>query len=409
VGSTLRGKLYNRGAIAISTVGEVSLNQNRTVTRTELYEKAWSTPMRKLAAEFGLSDVGLAKICRKNGIPLPGIGYWRLIETGHGPERKPLPPIGAGQNETITIIVQEPKPYNLPKKADLGPVPNVPVRTDDDVTHPFAVRTKRAFHRISKDERGLITPKEVRASHLKVSADALPRALRILDALLLAAEEHKYSVRWPASADAALTILVDAEELHICLTEKFAQKTHALTPEEIARRKKNLYDYAPKWDYVATGLLRLSIQDLPYELSHFRKSWSDGATRRLETCLGEFIAVLPHVAKAVKAVKEERARENARRQEEAKQAEENRRKQAEYDRKAKVVAQFLQGWRESKALRAFVAAIEKKLNSSAIGAEQKQEMQAIAEWIAHHADYVDPLTDFDWMVGEFKNPSWQYW
>ena len=178
------------------------------------------------------------RICRKNGIPLPGIGYWRLIETGHGPERKPLPPIGAGQNETITFIVQEPKPYNLPKKTDLGPVPNVPVRADGDVTHPFAVKTKRAFHRISKDERGMITPKEVRASHLKVSADTLTRALRILDALLLSAEEHKYSVRWLASADAALTILVDAEELHFCLTEKFAQKTHALTPEEIARRKK---------------------------------------------------------------------------------------------------------------------------------------------------------------------------
>jgi len=55
----------------------------------------------------------------------------------------------------------------------------------------------------------MVTPKEVRASHLKVSADTLPRALRILDALLLAAEERKYSVRWLASADAALTILVD--------------------------------------------------------------------------------------------------------------------------------------------------------------------------------------------------------
>lgn len=365
--------------------------------------------MRKLAAEFGLSDVGLAKICRKNGIPLPGIGYWRLIETGHTPERKPLPPIEAGWDETITIFVREPKAYNLPKKADLGLLPNVPVRADGDVTHPFTVRTKRAFHRISKDERGMMTPKEVRASHLKVSADALPRALRILDALLFAVEGQKHSVRWPSGADATLTLLVDAEELQFCLTEQFSQKTHVLTPEEIARRKKSLYDFAPKWDYVTTGLLRLSIQDLPYELSHFRKSWSDGATRRLENCLGEFIAVLPHIAKAVRAVKEQRARENARRQEEAKQAEENRRKQAEYDRKAKVVAQFLQGWRDGKALRAFSVAIKKMLDNSTIDAEQKSEMQTIAEWITHHADFVDPLTDFDWMVEEFKNPPWQYW
>jgi hypothetical protein len=56
-----------------------------------------------------------------------------------------------------------------------------------------------------------------------------------------------------------------------------------------------------------------------------------------------------------------------------------------------------------------VAAIEKQLNSTAIEADQKQEIQAIAAWIAHHADYVDPLADFDWMLDEFKNPSWQYW
>jgi len=56
-----------------------------------------------------------------------------------------------------------------------------------------------------------------------------------------------------------------------------------------------------------------------------------------------------------------------------------------------------------------VAAIEKKLNNSAIEVEQRQEIQAIAEWIAHHADHVDPLTDFDWMIGKFEKPSGQYW
>lgn len=54
--------------------------------------------MRKLAAEFGISDVGLAKICRKNGIPLPGLGYWRLVETGREPKRVLLPAIAPGQS-----------------------------------------------------------------------------------------------------------------------------------------------------------------------------------------------------------------------------------------------------------------------------------------------------------------------
>ena len=33
--------------------------------RSELYTKVWSTPMIKLAAELGISDVGLAKACRR--------------------------------------------------------------------------------------------------------------------------------------------------------------------------------------------------------------------------------------------------------------------------------------------------------------------------------------------------------
>lgn len=70
----------------------------RNISRADLYKRVWSTPMRKLAAEFGISDVGLAKICRKNGIPLPGLGYWRLVETGREPKRVLLPAIAPGQS-----------------------------------------------------------------------------------------------------------------------------------------------------------------------------------------------------------------------------------------------------------------------------------------------------------------------
>jgi hypothetical protein len=43
-------------------------------TRNELYEKIWNTPTIKLAKDFGLSDVGLGKICKKHSIPKPPLG-----------------------------------------------------------------------------------------------------------------------------------------------------------------------------------------------------------------------------------------------------------------------------------------------------------------------------------------------
>ena len=36
-----------------------------TFTREELYQLVWQTPLQRLARQYSLSDVGLAKICRK--------------------------------------------------------------------------------------------------------------------------------------------------------------------------------------------------------------------------------------------------------------------------------------------------------------------------------------------------------
>lgn len=61
------------------------------VSRQSLYEQVWSKPMTKLARDYGISDVALAKICRKLDVPYPWRGYWRRIETGKAAKQLPLP------------------------------------------------------------------------------------------------------------------------------------------------------------------------------------------------------------------------------------------------------------------------------------------------------------------------------
>ncbi len=385
------------------------MSGTHNVSRADLYERVWSTPMRKLAVEFGISDVGLAKICRKNGIPLPGLGYWRLVETGRETKRVPLPAIATGQSETITITPHEPKPYDLPKRVDLGVVPTVEVRDDREITHPLAVRTKRLFEPASKDTNGHMDPWKPKAPHIRVSADALPRALRILDALFVAMEQQGHSLKWDKAPDATLAIGVDGEEISFCLIEAFSQKPHAPTPKELADLKKYHYSYGPKWDYLPTGELRITIENLPYELRHIRKSWSDGKMRRVEKCLGDMLALLPHLAKSLRLVREEDERERLRREEEAKRAEEERRRREEYERKAKVAAEFLKEWNASRGFRELAAALTESTQNAALEDAQKQEMLGIAEWIARHAENLDPLKHFEWMIKNFKKPSWQYW
>ena len=53
-----------------------------SLKREELYEQGWSRPMRDLAKDYGLSDTGLAKICRRLKVPLPGRGYWAQRQAG---------------------------------------------------------------------------------------------------------------------------------------------------------------------------------------------------------------------------------------------------------------------------------------------------------------------------------------
>lgn len=55
-------------------------NEYQIWNREELYEEVWSAPVRKVAKKYGISDVGLAKVCRKLSIPLPGRGYWTKKE-----------------------------------------------------------------------------------------------------------------------------------------------------------------------------------------------------------------------------------------------------------------------------------------------------------------------------------------
>ena len=62
--------------------------------RAELYEKVWSQPMRVLAQHYGVSDVYLARVCRRLRIPLPGLGYWAKKSAGKATKKRPpLPTI----------------------------------------------------------------------------------------------------------------------------------------------------------------------------------------------------------------------------------------------------------------------------------------------------------------------------
>ena len=60
-------------------------------TREELYDLVWSMPVQRAAKQFAMSDVALAKFCRRRQVPLPPRGYWARKAAGQNPPVPALP------------------------------------------------------------------------------------------------------------------------------------------------------------------------------------------------------------------------------------------------------------------------------------------------------------------------------
>lgn len=79
-------------------------NRTKEFTLEEFYNKVWSTPAKTLAAELGISDVMIGKICRKHKIPKPSLGYWAKFYAGKKVRQPSFPDALANSSVKITIV-----------------------------------------------------------------------------------------------------------------------------------------------------------------------------------------------------------------------------------------------------------------------------------------------------------------
>ncbi len=84
-----------------------------TLNREQLLSDVWAAPLQTVAPRYGLSDVGLKKLCARLQVPTPGRGYWAKLKAG---KRVPSPP---------TL-----KPYNGPPRNLHRYVPERPAEPD---------------------------------------------------------------------------------------------------------------------------------------------------------------------------------------------------------------------------------------------------------------------------------------
>lgn len=365
-------------------------HEARTVSRVDLYEQIWNRPIRTIAAEYGVSDVALAKVCRKLDVPRPGVGYWARVAHGQNPARPPLPPRRDGTPESVVIRGSQPA-----SPAGQGPArpqpPRVAVSGSLSSPHPATRQLQQELRQRKADETGVIVLPGQDQTPLRVSSVACERALLILDALFKTVSErgHKVELRTRREehwARFAIKAIVSGQEIDIALTERVRRSDHVLTPAELAKKKRGEYVYPPTYDFTPTGRLTLRLGGPWRVLRH--NTWADGEKRRLEKVLGQVVLGLEDGA--VRMHESDRRREQERKQEE-----ERRRQRAIAEARAghqkalaKDLSEMTARWSEAGQIRMFLDAVEERVP----GDLKSQGFMAWLAWARGYADSLDPLT-----------------
>lgn len=386
--------------------------------------------MTVLSKHFGLSDVGLAKLCGRHQIPRPGRGYWAKLKSGFPDPKTPLPPVndpklevvslvelppeaegaggaggsgGAGgaeqrfaeDDEVNALILAEMKRPPVAVAASLrSPHPLVAAAAaDDDIraAEAKAAQGPRGWSGVRRAER-----ESLARADIEVSRALRPRAYRVMDAVLRAAEERGFEVSGKPDPRRRTTyIKVLGVTMELRLYEPNSQKAHVLTKAELATKEKYGSTYAPRREYVPSGRLCLQLREGAYTILWQAR---DGQKARVEDRINKlFIAALGRADESLKRRREWEQEAAARRvAEQRRQAEEEQRRLAEEARKkeqARVESLLdeVTNWRRSRDLRAYLRQVRRLIAEQGRTIQPGSPMDKQLRSAEGVADNLDPL------------------
>jgi hypothetical protein len=391
--------------------------------REELYAQVWTEPVRKVAARLGVSDVGLAKACRKLRVPLPKRGYWARVAAGQAPRKPLLPQARPGEPAEYRVTAAPPRPVapGVTAAIDKELLPENLIVIQDVLREPHALvaEAQAALAKARPTREGLLQRLDRRCLDIRVSPAQLDRALRIMDALLKAFVSRGYEVETtpPARSERrdAYDKPLDPEHppqtrvnigehvIGLALYEdvKFVSPPAKRPPSSASYEEYERWSKIPVPPKAPTGSLTLTMKDVH---GVGRLSWSDGKRKRLETCLNSFVRAL---IRASEALEQQRLEADAQaRKWKLWQEERDRKAREELERaeREKVLQQQLSGWRMARDVRGLVAEA-RGLIAQGKG-EPTAETDAYLKWALTRAAQADPLTKLrEKAGGEFASPG----
>ena len=395
--------------------------------RQKLFDEVWETPVTKLAKAYGLSDVGLRKICVALDVPLPPRGYWAKRAAGRTVPKPALPEtkLPTTYERVMNVIeVDQVLEDRISKARDS--TPDAENSETSDFSPPldptaFSQQAKLVMRAMKsvKLEDGAVSSLGVTWADISVSPDLKERAFLLVDRFVheLHAVGAKFENAHPPLPTLRRGMRREAGSKRNCFTlhgqryfvriqERIRQELVPPPPPKPLRpgARQPAWQYRPpEYRYVPTGKLFASIVDAATYYESYKVD--DTARGTIEV----------KVRKAVRWVADAALRRNV---------ENEVRAERELARRKKA-----QAWDVAKAnkdaLLAKLAAFEKMAKDLERARSLRRFMEEVAaskmapanlvgslELIALMADWLDPLVKAAWpevdAIGE-RNPHGSLW
>nr|WP_320190109.1 hypothetical protein [uncultured Desulfobacter sp.] len=363
-------------------------------TRKELYDQVWSTPMIKLAKQYGLSDRGLAKICKKHNIPCPPRGYWAKLQAGQKVKKIPLP-----KSESNDVIRLEDSPVKKPEKRiaedfiEKNEIESIPVKKTLKGAHPLIRQTSDYFKTVSKKADEMLEPPKDKYLDITVSPGALRRGLLIMDAVIRVLESKGFPV---VIENSRTQVRIFDINIKFLLKEEY--KTVPKKPKDHDLDFGYRFGYTSKYsnhsyDRVPSGILCLSIDEWVGGHGTQQKNWRDIKSAVLEDRLTKFMSGLIQIA-AKKSEETRQRKEEERLKEERKKSLQQQVEEYNFEKnRVSCLLDDSDNWNKAFALRRYIAEVEKCLKNGESIPFIEASAEDWIEWAKNQADRLDPLKD----------------
>lgn len=361
-----------------------SSTEKNKLSRKELYDLVWSTPLSQLAKKYQISDNGLRKICIKLDIPLPKSGYWSKIKFDKKVSKIALPKNTTVEqyinlsyrNNEATIEEHYLSAFHRLKK-ELEAIPQLNFKVPEKLINPHPLikaakadlKTKKPSTYLYSNTVGtIITSQGI--IDIDVSKEFIPRALVYMDTFIKLILKRGHQINSENSSE----VLINGEAFSF----RF---------REVLKWIKTIDKHSSyNWEHtelVPSGVVAFEIGE-----SYKKNEWRDSIKNPIENKLSNILTKLELEAELIKKQRIQREIRHLEYEQKRKIEEEREARFQEEVNKFKQLKENAKRWQKTVEIRNYIQAVE----TNAIKTNTlTPELIKWIKWSNHKADWYNPI------------------